>query len=80
VRLERIELTNYRSFGPGTTVIEFADHDNIAALIGANDAGNRTYSAPCALHSAVGAAMLASPAISTSSTSLKSMARRRAAG
>jgi len=39
VRLERIELTNYRSFGPGTTIIEFPDQENIVALVGANNAG-----------------------------------------
>jgi hypothetical protein len=38
-RLERVELTNYRSFGPGTTVIEFPDQENIVALVGANNAG-----------------------------------------
>src|SRR4051812_23146584 len=39
VRLERIELTNYRSFGPGKTVIEFPDQENIVAVVGANNAG-----------------------------------------
>jgi len=39
MRLERIELTNYRSFGPGTSVIEFPDQDNIVVLVGANNAG-----------------------------------------
>jgi predicted ATPase len=39
VRLERIELTNYRSFGPGTTVIEFPAEENIVAAVGANNAG-----------------------------------------
>jgi predicted ATPase len=39
MRLERIELTNYRSFGPGTTVIEFPTQENVVALVGANNAG-----------------------------------------
>ena len=39
MRLERIEVTNYRSFGPGTTVIEFPAQENIVAAVGANNAG-----------------------------------------
>jgi DNA repair exonuclease SbcCD ATPase subunit len=39
VRFDRIELTNYRSFGPGTTVVEFPAQENIVALVGANNAG-----------------------------------------
>jgi putative ATP-dependent endonuclease of the OLD family len=39
VRFDRIELTNYRSFGPGTTIIEFPAQENIVALVGANNAG-----------------------------------------
>jgi predicted ATPase len=39
VRFERIELTNYRSFGPGTTVVEFPKDENLVAVVGANNAG-----------------------------------------
>jgi predicted ATPase len=39
MRFERIELTNYRSFGPGRSVIEFPDEENLVALVGANNAG-----------------------------------------
>jgi predicted ATPase len=39
VRFDRIELTNYRSFGPGTTVIKSPAQENIVALVGANNAG-----------------------------------------
>jgi putative ATP-dependent endonuclease of OLD family len=39
MRFSRIELTNFRSFGPGNTVIELPDNDNLLAIVGANNAG-----------------------------------------
>lgn len=39
MRFQRIELTNYRSWGPGKRVVEFPEQENILALVGANNAG-----------------------------------------
>jgi predicted ATPase len=39
MRFARIELTNYRSFGPGKRVVEFPDDENTLAVVGANNAG-----------------------------------------
>jgi putative ATP-dependent endonuclease of OLD family len=39
VRFDRIELTNYRSFGPSKTIVAFPSDENILALVGANNAG-----------------------------------------
>lgn len=39
VRFDRIELSNYRSFGPGKSVIELPGEENILAIVGANNAG-----------------------------------------
>lgn len=39
MRFDRIEMTNYRSFGPGKPVIRFPAKENIVALVGAINAG-----------------------------------------
>ena len=39
VRFDRIEITNFRSFGADKTVVTFPDDENLLALIGANNAG-----------------------------------------
>jgi hypothetical protein len=39
MRFEHIELTNYRSFGPGKTTVEFPADENLLVLVGANNAG-----------------------------------------
>lgn len=39
MRFSRIELNNFRSFGPGRTVIELPEGENILAVVGANNAG-----------------------------------------
>lgn len=39
MRFSQIELTNYRSFGPGKVVVEFPEEESIVAMVGANNAG-----------------------------------------
>ncbi len=39
MRFSRFELTNFRSFGPGKTVIELPQTGNLLAVVGANNAG-----------------------------------------
>jgi ABC-type hemin transport system ATPase subunit len=39
MRFSRVELTNFRSFGPGKKVIELPDGENLLAVVGANNAG-----------------------------------------
>ena len=39
MRFDRIELTNFRSFGVDKTVVVFPDEKNLLALVGANNAG-----------------------------------------
>lgn len=39
MRFSHIELTNFRSFGPGTTRIELPEDENLLATVGANNAG-----------------------------------------
>lgn len=39
MRISQIELTNYRSFGPGKVVVEFPAEESIVAMVGANNAG-----------------------------------------
>jgi putative ATP-dependent endonuclease of the OLD family len=39
MRLSHIELTNFRSFGPETTRIEFPADENLLTIVGANNAG-----------------------------------------
>lgn len=39
MRFDRMELTNFRSFGADKTVVEFPDDENLLALVGANNAG-----------------------------------------
>src|SRR4051812_12254964 len=39
MRLDRIELTNFRSFGPETETLRFPADGNFLALVGANNAG-----------------------------------------
>ena len=39
MRFDRIEMTNFRSFGPGKSVIEFPADENLLAVVGSNNAG-----------------------------------------
>lgn len=39
MRFSRLELTNFRSFGPGKTVIELPEEENLVAVVGSNNAG-----------------------------------------
>lgn len=39
MRFSRLELTNFRSFGPGKVEIELPDDSNLVAVVGANNAG-----------------------------------------
>jgi putative ATP-dependent endonuclease of OLD family len=39
LRFSRLELTNFRSFGPGKIGIELPEAENLAAVVGANNAG-----------------------------------------
>jgi len=39
VRIERIEITNLRSFGPAKEVVELPTDSNLVAIVGANNAG-----------------------------------------
>lgn len=34
-----MEITNFRSFGPGTTTVELPEDENLAVIVGANNAG-----------------------------------------
>ena len=39
MRFERVEITNFRSFGPGKSVVEFPADEHIVAVVGSNNAG-----------------------------------------
>lgn len=39
MRFQHLTLTNYRSFGPDTTTVEFPADENLCAIVGANNAG-----------------------------------------
>jgi putative ATP-dependent endonuclease of OLD family len=39
MRFDRIEITNFRSFGPETTTIPFPPDENLVTIVGANNAG-----------------------------------------